>query len=278
MIYHYCMNDSENKLIPASTVLIIRDGIIGLEVFMVVRHHEIDFASGALVFPGGKVDKNDYDKKLKNLSYVDETDNSETLPFKIAAIRESFEEANVLYANDKSSKSHISLKRLKNLSNWREKFNDNHASMIDFASNEDLIFSTKSLIPFAHWITPKKMPKRFDTRFYIAEAPKDHEGEHDGTESVDSIWISPQQALDDCYSKKRTIIFPTRLNLEKLSQSNTVEEALENARNSKIITVTPSINKIEGEAFLTIPEKAGYGLIKKLFVNYSFFKICFRIK
>ncbi len=45
--------------------------------------------------------------------------------------------------------------------------------------------------------------------------------------------ISPQQALDDCYSKKRTIIFPTRLNLEKLSKSNTVEEALENARNSK---------------------------------------------
>ena len=53
MIYHYYMNDSENKLIPASTVLIIRDGKIGLEVFMVVRHHEIDFASGALVFPGG---------------------------------------------------------------------------------------------------------------------------------------------------------------------------------------------------------------------------------
>ena len=108
------MNDSENKLIPASTVLIIRDGKIGLEVFMVVRHHEIDFASGALVFPGGKLDKNDYDKKLKNLSYVDEIDNSETLPFKIAAIRESFEEANVLFANDKSSKSHISIKRLKN--------------------------------------------------------------------------------------------------------------------------------------------------------------------
>ena len=267
MIYHYCMNDSENKLIPASTVLIIRDGKIGLEVFMVVRHHEIDFASGALVFPGGKVDKNDYDKKLKNLSYVDETDNSETLPFKIAAIRESFEEANVLFANDKRSKSHISIKRLKNLSNWREKFNDNHASMIDFASNEDLIFSTKNLIPFAHWITPKKMPKRFDTRFYIAEAPKDHEGEHDGTESVDSIWISPQQALDDCYSKKRTIIFPTRLNLEKLNKSNTVEEALENARNSKITTVTPSISKIEGEAFLTIPEKAGYGLIKEPLKN-----------
>ena len=50
------MNNLENKIIPASTVLIIRDGVSGLEVFMVVRHHQIDFAGGALVFPGGKVD------------------------------------------------------------------------------------------------------------------------------------------------------------------------------------------------------------------------------
>ena len=77
------MNDNENKLIPASTVLIIRNGKIGIEVFMVVRNHEIDFASGALVFPGGKVDKNDYDEKLKNLSYIDEESNTENLPFKI---------------------------------------------------------------------------------------------------------------------------------------------------------------------------------------------------
>ncbi len=261
------MNDNENKLIPASTVLIIRNGKNGIEVFMVVRHHEIDFASGALVFPGGKVDKNDYDEKLKNLSYIDEESSSENLPFKIAAIRESFEEANVLFANDKISNSLVSVNRLKSLNLWREKFNNNTTSMIEFASSESLRFSTKNLIPFAHWITPEKMPKRFDTRFYIAEAPKDHEGEHDGSESVDSIWISPHQALEDCYSKKRTIIFPTRLNLERLSKSNSVEEALDNARNSKIVTVTPSISKIEDEAFLTIPENAGYGIIKEPLKN-----------
>ena len=61
------MNNLENKIIPASTVLIIRDGVSGLEVFMVVRHHQIDFAAGALVFPGGKVDKSDYDKQLNQL-------------------------------------------------------------------------------------------------------------------------------------------------------------------------------------------------------------------
>ena len=267
MLYHYCMNDNENKLIPASTVLIIRNGKTGIEVFMVVRHHEIDFASGALVFPGGKVDKNDYDEKLKNLSYIDEENESKNLPFKIAAIRESFEEANVLFANDNKSNSLVSINRLKNLYKWRQKFNNNTASMIEFASMEGLSFSTKNLIPFAHWITPEKMPKRFDTRFYIAEAPKDHEGEHDGSESIDSIWISPQQALEDCYSNKRTIIFPTRLNLEKLSKSSSVEEALDRARNSKIVTVMPSINKIEGEAFLTIPDNAGYGLIREPLKN-----------
>ena len=261
------MNDNENKLIPASTVLIIRDGKIGIEVFMVVRNHEIDFASGALVFPGGKLDKNDYDEKLKNLSYIDEEKDIENLPFKIAAIRESFEEANVLFANDKVSNSLVSVNRLKSLNSWREKFNNNTTSMLEFASIESLKFSTKNLTPFAHWITPERMPKRFDTRFYIAEAPKDHKGEHDGSESVDSIWINPHQALEDCYSKKRTIIFPTRLNLEKLSKSSSVKEALDRARNSKIVTVIPSISKIGDDAFLTIPENAGYGKIKEPLKN-----------
>ena len=111
------------------------------------------------------------------------------------------------------------------------------------------------------------MPKRFDTYFYIAEAPKDHLGSHDGKESVDSIWITPKQALDDCYSKKRTIIFPTRMNLEKLSRFKTVKEALEKIKKERIITVEPKIEKNSDGVFLTIPENAGYGLIKEPIEN-----------
>jgi hypothetical protein len=46
---------------PASTILLLRDGAVKreIEVFMMVRHYEIDFNSGALVFPGGSVDKGD---------------------------------------------------------------------------------------------------------------------------------------------------------------------------------------------------------------------------
>ena len=230
-------NINDNKLIPASTVLIIRNCTSGIEVFMVVRHHQIDFASGALVFPGGKVDDSDYDEKLVN--YVSKNN------------------------DDKKEKKNINSKRLLEFNIWREKFNNENASMFKFAKDENITFSTDDLIPFAHWVTPEMMPKRFDTRFYIAKAPDGHEGLHDGTESVDSIWINPKDALDDCYERKRNIIFPTRLNLEKLSKSQSVDEAISNAKKDNIITVTPTIERDKSGSFLTIPKDAGYGEIKE---------------
>ena len=149
------------------------------------------------------------------------------------------------------------------LKKWRDAFVNDSTSMYEFASLENLLFSIDSLIPFSHWITPEKVPKRFDTRFYIAAAPKGHKGQHDGNESVDSIWINPQQALDDCLSGKRNIIFPTRLNLEQLNQSKTVAEAINNAKHSNIVTVTPLIEKLDEGIFITIPKEAGYGEIKE---------------
>lgn len=262
------MNNLDNKIIPASTVLIIRDGVSGLEVFMVVRHHQIDFAAGALVFPGGKVDKSDYDKKLNQHLCEEETSDKENIPFKIAAIRECFEEANVLFAKNKDGREIIGADKLFKLKKWRDEFINKSTSMYEFASSENMFFSIDVLIPFSHWVTPEKMPKRFDTRFYIAVAPEGHDGKHDGNETVDSVWINPQQALDDCLSKKRTIIFPTRLNLEKLNQSKTVAEAINNAKNSNIVTVTPTIEKLDEGIFLTIPKDAGYGEIKEA-INYK---------
>jgi len=252
-----------NKIIPASTVLIIRDGVTGLEVFMVVRHHEIDFAAGALVFPGGKLDKSDFDKKLNQYLIEEETSEREIVPYKIAAIRECFEEANILFAKNKDGRIIIDESELFKLKKWRDAFINESTSMYEFARLENLLFSIGALIPFSHWVTPEKAPKRFDTRFYIAAAPEGHEGQHDGNESVDSIWINPQQALDDCLSEKRTIIFPTRLNLEKLNQSKTVAEAINNAKNSNIVKVTPLIEKLDEGIFITIPKEAGYGEIKE---------------
>ena len=261
------MKKTSNNLIPASTVLIIRNGKNDIEVFMVVRHHQIDFASGALVFPGGKVDTKDIDPDIRDFIIPDQDYADEELSFRIAAIRESYEESGVLFANYKEDENLINNEKLEELHRWRDKFNNNETSMQEFAKKENLKFSTESLIPFAHWITPDLMPKRFDTRFYLAAVPDGHQGIHDGNESVDSLWISPKQAIKDCLSEKRTIIFPTRMNLEKLRNSKTVEEALSNARKQRIVTVIPKLEKTGDSVFLTIPKEAGYGDVKEPLEN-----------
>jgi hypothetical protein len=55
--------------------------------------------------------------------------------------------------------------------------------------------ATELMVPFAHWITPEGLPKRFDTHFLLVAAPVAQVGIHDGTESVEGLWIAPQRAL-----------------------------------------------------------------------------------
>src|ERR1043165_1607023 len=92
------------KARPASTVLLLRDsagpdGNGEIKVFMMVRHYEIDFNSGALVFPGGSVDAGDHDIARKPELYAGGNGlTAEALGFRIAAIRETFEESGILLA------------------------------------------------------------------------------------------------------------------------------------------------------------------------------------
>ena len=92
---------------PASTILLLRDSPDAkeIEVFMMVRHYEIDFNSGALVFPGGSVDKGDKEIiATPELYSGGEGLDEATLSFRIAAIRETFEESGILLARPRGSK------------------------------------------------------------------------------------------------------------------------------------------------------------------------------
>ena len=86
------------------------------------------------------------------------------------------------------------------------------------------------LVPYAHWITPEGMKKRFDTWFFLAAAPPEQIGMHDGKESTDSIWLSPREALDGGASGRFTLPFPTTRNLIKLGKQPSVTAALADAR------------------------------------------------
>ncbi len=250
------MNDKPP--VPAATILMLRDGEPGLEVFMVVRHHQIDFASGALVFPGGKIDSADQLAK----DYCDgiEDANDYQVAMQVGAIREAFEECGVLLARAQGQTELISGNRLAQLSDYREKIHSGDLCFADFLEQEQLRLACDVLVPFAHWVTPDMMPKRFDTWFYLAVAPSDHLAVHDGTESVDSIWISPENALTGEKEGTYTIIFPTRLNIELLGESSTVSDAISAARAHDIKTVLPWTEAREDGTYLCIPRDAGYAL------------------
>jgi hypothetical protein len=126
--------------------------------------------------------------------------------------------------------------------------------------SEGLLPAPDLLVHFAHWITPASQAKRYDTHFFLAEAPEAHLAVHDGWEAVESIWITPARALADTKAGKYKLVFATAKNLEKLGQSNTVEDAMTTARATKVVTVQPKGTKLEGgRRLLRIPEEAGYG-------------------
>ena len=248
---------------PAATVMLLRDGPGGLEVFMVVRHDEIDFMAGALVFPGGRVDESDRDPRLRDFASGADGLSETALATRTAVIREAFEESGVLLARFRGESNLISADRLRSLrQTYRKQLHAGETSILEMVRTENLNLACDLLVRFAHWIGPEQAPKRFDTQFYLAAAPENHLAVHDGTESVDSVWIRPKDALAEAEAGRRNIVFPTRMNLAKLSRSDTVDQALSTARASKIVTVCPELVQTPNGPALRIPPEADYDLVE----------------
>lgn len=245
------------KIIPAATIVLVRDGDPGLEVFMVKRHHQIDFASGALVFPGGKLAKGDSDARLRALTDGADAYDDEGLALAACAIREAFEESGILLARRPGAAGLISGEESEALGVHRDALNDESLPLADFLEANGLRLAVDRLVKFARWVTPDMMPKRFDTWFFIASAPEGQLGAHDGHESVDSVWVTPQAAIAE--PERWTVIFPTRMNLLKLDRSKTVADAIAAAEAAPIVTVIPWVEPREGGAVLRIQPDAGYG-------------------
>ena len=246
--------------VPAATVVLLRPGAAGgIEIFMVVRHHEIDFASGALVFPGGKVDEQDFaDELVPHLAGADADRNMRAM--QVASIREAFEESGVLLARPAGSADLVDAERLRALQPYRERLHGGDLTLAEFAAKEELVLACDELVHFAHWITPEMMPKRFDTHFFLALAPADHLAVHDGHESVDSVWINAAEALAAGESGQYTIIFPTARNIAKIAEFPNPEAALQQTRGEEVVTVLPWTERRSDGNYLRIPEAAGYDI------------------
>jgi len=255
---------------PAATIVLARDGVEGLEVFMVVRHHAIDFASGALVFPGGRVEDSDgVLARDKTMTPALDGVTPEAMAFRIAAIRETFEECGVLFARKRDADVLIDGGQLREIeAAHRAALCEGEIEFRAMLAKYDLLPGVEWLTDFAHWITPTHQPKRYDTLFFLAEAPAEHLAVHDGTESVDSLWIAPRQVLKDTEGGRFKLVFATQMNLMKLAHFKTVADAVAAAREETVVTVCPEMVRIDGaRRLLRIPIEAGYGAAEFMVEN-----------
>jgi len=215
----------------AATVMLVRDadGEPGVEVFMLRRTGSASFAAGMYVFPGGRVD--DVDHAVEIEPYCRGLDDEEAsrqlgidsggLAYWVASIRECFEEAGILLAERRDG-SALTLG-----DDDRHAVHDGKMSMVELCTRDDLILDLSTTQYVDHWITPAGEARRFDTRFFVTEAPAGQDGLHDDKETVESLWIRPADALRMQAAGELMMMPPTIKNLKWLDGFAVASEAVD---------------------------------------------------
>jgi 8-oxo-dGTP pyrophosphatase MutT (NUDIX family) len=239
---------------PAATVMLVRDAGDGpggsLEVLMLRRHPDSVFAADAWVFPGGRVDESDGLGAPIVAGPSDEEASSALglpaggLAYWVAAARECFEEAGILLARDALTGVWLDTTALSfrgtppdprgrsaRLARHRRDVHAGTASLGSVLGAEGLMLDLSGVHYVSHWITPPgRTARRFDTRFFVAVAPPDQPVSHDASETVESVWIAPDDALARGAAGEITLQVPTIANLTALARFSSTEELVAAAR------------------------------------------------
>ena len=248
---------------PAATILLLRDQP-SFQVLMVKRHHQIDFASGALVFPGGKSHAGDHDPAWAEHAIGWEAYDPDQRGLRIAAVREVFEEAGILLAARRNGEP-IGGEACP--MDVRQAVDAGTTPFLDVVCGLQARLDLSALTTFARWITPPLTPKRFDTWFYVVRAPDDQLAACDGRETVDAEWIAPAEALRLAEAGERKVIFPTRMNLKLLAEAGHAADAVARAERRELVTVQPQIQQRPHGRVLVLPSDAGYGVVEEKLEN-----------
>lgn len=204
----------------AATVLLLRDTPEGIEVLMTRRSSTASFAPGAYVFPGGRIDESD--ATARAIATRRRTQSRTQLTQAIAALRESFEELGVLLAHHPDGRP-VSAEEVASMDR------STAATTVAFADQcveRGLLLSTDRVFTFAHWITDRDLPKRFDVPFLVARMPEGQTPTADETEQFEPCWVRPADALARHAAGAFFMIFPTLRTLERLAAYKTVDAVL----------------------------------------------------
>jgi 8-oxo-dGTP pyrophosphatase MutT (NUDIX family) len=230
--------------IPAATLVLMREAASGPpELLVTERTGQMAFAAGALVFPGGRIDADDHVTAAR-FAMADAA-------ARVAAIRETIEETGIAPGLAPAPDA-AAIRALREGIVREEPF----AALLDA---EGLALDLDALTPFARWCPNFRETRRFDTLFFLAEAPADAAApvvsEH---EAVRAFWASAADILAEVDAGAAHVIFPTRRNLERLARFASIAEARADAARHAVARITPWIEERGGEPHVCIPDGIGY--------------------
>ena len=234
---------------------------------MVRRHLKSDFVGGAYVFPGGVLDSGDDVDERLCLGHTDASASAQLnlprggLAYRVAAIRECFEEAGILLLCNGSGTlvDFSDADTASRFEEYRRALIAGGMSLSDIAQRERLMFATDRLMYWAHWITPAGQPRRYDTRFFVARAPQGQIAAHDGREVTDSCWITPEGALEKVQAGEWMMILPTLHNVRMLGDCRNSLEVERFARTEReIAAIQPRAVWKGSQLTFLLPGEPGY--------------------
>ena len=244
----------------AATVVLLRDTDASMEVLLLRRHAKASNMAGVYVFPGGKLD--DADSHLDPATLLDQpqatlhaglnepgTDAPTASGLYVAALREALEECGLLLAEASDPSAQVDALRARALLREGMPFCDMLAQL-------QLRLQTRQLTPWSRWITPlapSMHTRRFDTRFFVAQAPTGQTALHDNEETTDSVWLAPRAALEQYRDGHIDLAPPQIMSLAHLARHATVQGVLDAARRQPPPTIQPEAFDDAGTRVICYP-------------------------
>ncbi|MEU6128616.1 NUDIX hydrolase [Saccharopolyspora sp. NPDC047091] len=244
----------------AATVVLLRDGDRGPEVFLQRRVEGMPFAGGMTVFPGGGVDRRDADASVAWSGpspqwWAERFECSEEIARALvcAAVRETFEESGVLLAGPDADSV---VDDTRPYAAARPKLESRELSLAGFLADAGLVLRADLLRPWANWVTPEQESRRYDTRFFLAAMPVGQRADGVTSEASRAYWSTPEDALEDWRQQRCGLLPPTWVTLSEIGACRSVAAALDVHR--PLGKVLPQLEHRDGAWRVVLPGDPGY--------------------
>lgn len=247
--------------------MLLRDAPAGMQVLLLRRHAKASNMAGIYVFPGGKLDAADAELDAaalldQPLSALHAGLHEHTTPaatagaLYVAALREALEECGLLLAASSMPAGVVDAPRARAMLRAGEPFAQVLTAL-------QLRLQTRQLAPWSRWITPlapSMQTRRFDTRFFVAQAPDGQTAAHDDEETTDSLWLAPRAALEQYRDGVIDLAPPQIMSLAQLARHSTASAAMAAARRQPPPTILPEAFDDAGRRVICYPGDARHSV------------------